>query len=651
MARAGVGIETAAKCDLRSRALAAIAWLAPPEDHSPEACFLRAYLDTVPKEAAHIHHLDRYLIDPLPSDLPLVQLMQELGLNRVEILSTSLAAAVESDLMIGRAIAKLQSPLGGSRPTLGLMAAAFSDFAEPGTDAFHAILTGTALNSGLLTLLNEGTPAAERTIALPMPLCLALSGHDSNWPGSVIGLGSIPPVPLPSVAVSEAGHQAAALAKNGNSILMVRSGSVSEGRAMVCHIAQKLGRKALFIEDSADLHGLAPWVVLRGLLPVFCFELAPGERQRLPQLPYYRGPIIALCGQEGSIEARGESVCSWTIGVPPLDDRQELWNAVLGDALLAEQLASKHRYGSGHIAHLSRVARHQSLLRGSEHPDERDLEEAAWTGEGAGLDGLAQPLRDHVPDEALVTTPILRAELDRLFLRCRVRENLASNLGASAVTRYRPGVRALFVGPSGTGKTLAAGWLATRLGIPIYRVDLAAITSKYIGETEKNLAQLLARAEHAEVVLLFDEADSLFAKRTDIRDANDRFANAQTNYLLQRIETFYGITILTSNSRARFDSAFARRLDAIVDFPLPGPDERRALWLSHLGNHHTLTAREINQLAATADLCGGNIRNAVLAAAIPARAESRAIELSDIAGGLASEYRKLGRQMPVELGH
>src|SRR5690606_27695773 len=106
---------------------------------------------------------------------------------------------------------------------------------------------------------------------------------------------------------------------------------------------------------------------------------------------------------------------------------------------------------------------------------------------------------------------------------------------------------------------------------------LASVTSKYIGETEKNLSQLFARAEHAEVVLIFDEADALFGKRTDVKDSNDRYANAQTNYLLQRIESFEGIAVLTSNSRARFDSAFARRLDAIIEFPLPAPDERRAL--------------------------------------------------------------------------
>jgi SpoVK/Ycf46/Vps4 family AAA+-type ATPase len=170
-----------------------------------------------------------------------------------------------------------------------------------------------------------------------------------------------------------------------------------------------------------------------------------------------------------------------------------------------------------------------------------------------------------------------------------------------------------------------------------------------VGESEKNLALLLARAEQAEVVLIFDEADSIFGKRTDIKDANDRFANAQTNYLLQRIESFDGIVILTSNSRGRFDSAFMRRLDAIVDFPIPGPEERRRLWQSHLGNQPSIDSRDINKLAASTDLCGGHVRNVVLAAAVLAQSESRSIEIDDILRGLESEYRKLGKQLPVEL--
>ena len=202
---------------------------------------------------------------------------------------------------------------------------------------------------------------------------------------------------------------------------------------------------------------------------------------------------------------------------------------------LAEQVAN------GRIAHIGRLARHRAALDGRELTTHDDVAAASWVVEGGGMDALAQPITDRIPDEAFVTTPALREEMEHLLLRCRARDGLTDGLGASAIARYRPGVRALFVGPSGTGKTLAAGWLATQLGVPLYRVDLAAVTSKYIGETEKNLAQLLSRAEQAEVVLLFDEADSLFGKRTDVKDSNDRFANAQTNYLLQRIETFESI--------------------------------------------------------------------------------------------------------------
>ncbi len=211
---------------------------------------------------------------------------------------------------------------------------------------------------------------------------------------------------------------------------------------------------------------------------------------------------------------------------------------------------------------------------------------ASWTGQGPGLEALAQPLPDRISDEALVTGGTLREELARLLLRCRRRESLIEGLGVSALARYRPGVRVLFTGQSGTGKTLAAGWLATELGLPLYRVDLAAVTSKYIGETEKNLAQLLAHAEESGIILLFDEADSMFGKRTDVKESNDRFANAQTNYLLQRIEIFDGIALLTSNSRARFDPAFCRRLDMIIGVPLPvGAVFGACSWLHrrHLG--------------------------------------------------------------------
>ena len=642
-------VQTQART-LRTYALAAVAAQVAGhgvEAPAPELHYLHEFARAAAGVEGWAGQLPGYLHSPAAADAPLLTLAGELGLTTIELLAVALAAAVEDDLMVGRALARVQAPLGGSLPTLGLLAAALAPTVRPGLSPIAALVNGVAVRSGLLTLLGEGAPLPERAVAVPPHLCLALAGYDADLAGATIGLGDLPPVPLPPSLAAEATRQAAGLAGPAGRALVIRTGSALEGRSAAAAVAGALERRPLFIAGEPPA-GLGPWLGLRGLLPVFCLELAPGERRTLPPTPGYRGPVLALGGLDGEVQAAGGVVLSWSLPVPPRAERQALWLAALGDAALAEELARDHRHGSGRIAHLGRLTQHHASL-GGRRPTRADVAAAAWSGEGGGLEGLAQPLSDPIPDEALVLPPMLREELATLLLRCRARDSLVEGLGASARARYRPGVRALFVGPSGTGKTLAAGWLATRLGLPLYRVDLAAVTSKYIGETEKNLAQLLARAEQAEVVLLFDEADSMFGKRTDVKEANDRFANAQTNYLLQRIESFDGITLLTSNSRSRFDAAFSRRLDMIVDFPLPGPEERRALWLSHLGAGHRLLPAQINQVAATADLGGGQIRNAVLTAAVLAQTDGRPIEWRDLIQGLLGEYRKLGRQLPVEL--
>jgi hypothetical protein len=374
-------------------------------------------------------------------------------------------------------------------------------------------------------------------------------------------------------------------------------------------------------------------------------ELSPGEMRRLPELPGYAGPVLVAAGVDGSFEREGDPVGNWRVPLPLPVERVALWQAHLTPEL-AQRVGAQHRHSPVHIEHLARAARHEARLAGDTELADMHVKRAARSGAAGELGTLAQLLPENVPDEALVVPADLRETLLGLRQRCQMREGLADALGPSTRTRYRPGVRALLVGPSGTGKTLAAGWMACSLGLPLYRVDLASVASKYIGETEKNLAQLFARAEHAEVVLLFDEADSLFGKRTEVNDANDRFANQQTNYLLQRIESFDGIAILTSNSRSRFDSAFTRRLDAIIDFPAPGPEERRALWFAHLGGHHTLPISQINRVAATCDLAGGHIRNVTLAAASLCEGQ---ISYETLRCAIESEYRKLGRQMPAGL--
>jgi hypothetical protein len=208
--------------------------------------------------------------------------------------------------------------------------------------------------------------------------------------------------------------------------------------------------------------------------------------------------------------------------------------------------------------------------------------------------------------------------------------------------RLRPGYRALFHGPPGTGKTLTATLLGKATGRDVYRVDLSTVVSKYIGETEKNLASLFDQARNRDWLLFFDEADALFGKRTGVKDAHDRYANQEISYLLQRVEDFDGLVILASNFRANIDEAFLRRFNAIVRFPFPGEAERRDIWRRSLpdrGDRDALAGR-----LARFELSGGNIVNVVQFAAIEAIARGRdAIALEDAVKGIQRELEKEGK--------
>ena len=587
----------------------------------------------------------RVLERPGPSDRPLSRLGEALKLRELELLTVALVVEVEREPMIGRVLSRLQEPVGGSRPMLGFLRTMF-DWACDG-DVIDELLTGVAIETGLLRIVPEGPPMPERALLVPPHLVLGLRGR----PISVLGAERGPDPRAPTLSASylaSAQRHATGLQHRARSTLVIRAGSTLERRAAAQAVTEALGRRALFLGEG-EVPGLVPWLLLEGLVPVFERDLAPSERCVIPELAGYSGPVLVTAGRDGGVAVAGEVPMSWEISVPPPRERAQLWEQAIGDRTVAEQLAKVHRHGCGRIAELGRLARQRAAMDARPRPQASDVLEAAWSSDAGGLETLAEPMRARISHDSLVVSTRIRESLDLVVSRCRAREGLTDGLGVAAVTRYRPGVRALFVGPSGTGKTHAVGWLATLLELPLYRVDAASVVSKYIGETEKNLAQLLARAEDAEVVLLFDEADSLFGKRTEVRHSNDRFANAQTNYLLQRIESFDGIVILTSNSRSRFDTAFTRRLDFVIEFPPPTPEERRDLWQRHLGDEHEIGVADLNRLATTVDLVGGHIRNAVLSAAVLAKSESRRVGWDDLVRGIELEMRKLDRQVPASV--
>jgi len=208
---------------------------------------------------------------------------------------------------------------------------------------------------------------------------------------------------------------------------------------------------------------------------------------------------------------------------------------------------------------------------------------------------------------------------------------------------FKSGYKALFYGPPGTGKTFTAILLGKQFNKDVYRIDLSQVVSKYIGETEKNLEKVFQKAENKDWILFFDEADALFGKRTSISSSHDRYANQETAYLLQRIEDFNGLVILASNDKSNIDSAFLRRFNAIVHFPVPDTNERLHLWEIYLPSNHTLTKEEVLSISNKYDVTGSTILNAIHNSAINAYAAKRLISYDDIIESLKRELRKEDR--------
>jgi SpoVK/Ycf46/Vps4 family AAA+-type ATPase len=234
--------------------------------------------------------------------------------------------------------------------------------------------------------------------------------------------------------------------------------------------------------------------------------------------------------------------------------------------------------------------------------------------------------------------------ITELIARVRQRRTVYEQWGFAAKVGKGLGVAALFSGPPGTGKTMVAALIANELGLELYQVDMAKITSKFIGETEKHLGEMFDAAEAGHAILLFDEADSLFGKRTEVRSSNDRYANLETNYLLQRMESFKGICLLTSNHESNIDPAFQRRLSLHLRFQVPDAEERAQLWRAMLPAQAPIEPRiDFDGLARRFEMSGGYIRNAALRAAFLAADEGTPIGEVHLEHAARIEYEGLGK--------
>ncbi|ALL70935.1 ATPase, AAA family (plasmid) [Paraburkholderia caribensis MBA4] len=356
---------------------------------------------------------------------------------------------------------------------------------------------------------------------------------------------------------------------------------------------------------------------------------------------------------------RGARFFAVSLARPDIPERLRLWrkaalaHGAAADALDLEGVATKFRFTPGQIDASWRSATSLATWRGNDprhiedgsaHVTSQDLYDACRLNSNRALTALAQKVRPGFTWHDIVLPADRLAQLREICNHIKYRHRVFNDWGFEQKLASSKGLTFLFAGPSGTGKTMAAGIIANELGLDLYKIDLSLVISKFIGETEKNLARIFDEAETANAILFFDEADSLFGKRSDVKDSHDRYANIEVGYLLQRIEEYEGIAILATNFRRNMDEAFVRRLQFTVDFPLPTEHDRHRMWMAILPEH---TPREphldLALMARRYNLTGGNIRNIALAAAFLAADEGDMVRMSHLIAATQREYQKMGK--------
>ena len=312
--------------------------------------------------------------------------------------------------------------------------------------------------------------------------------------------------------------------------------------------------------------------------------------------------------------------------------QKQMWRAALGAEAatmpaVVDDLAQQFRFSGETIAS---IAASSPLANGAPSAAETSrLWNACRRVSRPRLSSLAERIVPCATWDDLVLPEMQKRMLRDFGDQSRHRMRVYEEWGFAAKGRRGLGLSALFCGTSGSGKTMAAEVIASELDIDLYKIDLSSVVSKYIGETEKNLDRIFNAAENANAILFFDEADALFGKRSEVKDSHDRYANIEVSYLLQRMESFQGISVLTTNKKSAVDQGFQRRLRLIVDFPFPDVAQREAIWARVFPAQTPTRDLQLGRLAAL-NVAGGNIRNIAVNAAFLAASSDRAVSMSDV---------------------
>ncbi|MEZ4235263.1 MAG: ATP-binding protein [Myxococcota bacterium] len=571
----------------------------------------------LPGLVAAVRHDLRAPAPPPPAlalDGELGRVTERFALDGTHQLALALALGVELDPRIARVVGYLNDHAGRIRPTLGLVweVALVPLAARPGWTAAPVVA------DGLLRVAGDG-PLSSRELTLDPGVAERLVA------------GAVPPPRVPDldalVLTDDVRERVRAWAAGPVSLPLRIEGAPGTGR-------RTLARAALALRGLGAVVGSDPVALRRDARWFAAGAVAEGAVGDWPEaVPLVQ---IAAAGERPALPGEPAAI---RLDTPPPSDRARLWrrSAVgphLGDAEV-DEIATRFPFGAGRI--------HRAAARaaaGAWRPGLalQTCREAAASSLGA----LATRLSCGWTRDDLVVPEALTRELDLLLAWVRHRHRVLDQTGLGRRVPNGWGVAALLAGPPGTGKTMAAQIVARELDADLYRVDLARVVSKFVGETEKKLAALLDEATSAGAVLLFDEADALFGRRSEVRDAHDRYANQEVGFLLQRLEDHQGVILLSSNRATDLDEAFQRRFQFVLPFALPDAALRARIWTSLLREvpHGAL---DVGELAERFPVSGGEIRNAVLAAAFLAAGDGARLERQHLLAALRREITKSGR--------
>ncbi len=584
-------------------------------------------------------------VGALPDDR-LDELAERLELDELDMAIIGLVAAPEVVPGYGRLYAYLHDDVTRKLVSVGLVARLLGTVYDPRVVRDRLASDAPLRRSGAVRVSDESgdTPVQDRPLRVADAVAGFLVGAPIGRATPIRHLG-------PTGSDGEAYGRDAAVARMRDHLVSGRAPLVVHGPDATALVVRAAPHSVAVVAFSAlrdPVERQEIQLLARLHDAVLCIEgladVTPDDRSvAVATLDALRSGYVISDPRPGATRSlSGRPVVVIEVPEPTVAERAAAWAWYSGVDEI-DVIAATYRLSITQIHEACDLAADLALSAGEAYAAAH-LGEAARQVSAGNLDELATRLPATYTWDQLILPERPLAMLRSIFGFLRHRDRVLSDWGYAGALAQNQGLKVLFSGDSGTGKTMAARVLARELGLEIYRVDLATTVSKYIGETEKNLDRIFTAAEGSNAIVFFDEADAVFGKRSDVGDAHDRYANLETAYLLQRMESYPGAVILATNYRNNIDDAFLRRLDVIIDFPFPDEDDRKRIWQVALPASAPVAADlDLDFLATRFSLSGGGIRNASLAGAFLAAEAEDVIRMEHLVQGVANEYAKLGR--------